>query len=188
MKIKKQLAIGMSALLLLCAVGCVKKGTDTISSALESVPQTVYKSEELTDFTATTFLTNGSGDESHPESVMFESEAVLQAYLDAYDEMYDFTDLKKKCTAYTEDWFADHCLVILYLQEENSLIDHQVTTIVGRSEMTGKASRTYMDIDLNRIVPASENTEKALWHITVELPKNAADYHVITVNSHDVTG
>jgi len=125
--------------------------------------------EDGAEFEAQYIRTNGYHDGAeYPRTVLIESREALEKYYEDNKELYDlahkekvysdttvgFADAMEK---YTEEWFADHVLLMVLLEEGSGSVRHEVTQVTADS------------VTIKRIVPEVGTDDMAEWHVLIEL-------------------
>ncbi|MDE5414290.1 hypothetical protein [Alkalihalobacterium chitinilyticum] len=138
------------------------------------------------DFEVQYIRTNAFVDgKSYPTVSRISSTEELNAY---YIENKDAYDLEKKEVVYSDatigfldaiekyndDFFKDHVLVFVLLQEGSGSIRHDITDI--------KRNKSLVDVSVKRNVPQYATDDMAEWHVMVELKRdtyNASEFKIV---------
>ncbi len=131
-----------------------------------------YTPAQGAQFEARYIRTNGYHDGTeYPRTVLIESREALEKYYEDNKELYDLAHKEKVYSdttvgfadameEYSEEWFADHVLLIVLLEEGSGSVRHEVTCVTENS------------VTIKRIVPEVGTDDMAEWHVLIELGRD----------------
>lgn len=137
---------------------------------------------ESIDFSAQYIRTNGYHDgEEYPKTFWITNVEEMNEYYELNKEMYflesipepdshqsiGFTDAIKK---YDAEFFEDHDLIFVVLEEGSGSIRHEVTDVRLLPSMADRI-RYFIQPEIKRIVPEVGTADMAEWHIIIEIGK-----------------
>lgn len=189
---KRSFVLFISILILFAFVSC-SKDQDVQKTPLETNGNTIANKETKTDdsllqevdylkeidFKAQYVRTDGFHEViRHPITNIIRQKSELDAY---YNENRDDYYLERRetvysdttigfldaCDKYDDEYFKDHILLMVVLQEGSGSNRHKVNSVY----LTGKK----ITIDIETLVPECGTSDEAIWHILIELRADEAD-------------
>lgn len=178
---KRLLCVMIAALLTLLA-GCGSAGAPT--GAPEKQPSINPADDGPTQLPAQTLpmpqvhyiRTDGYREaEPYPKVWLIESETDLNSYRQTWQEVYDLGPGEKissgigpgfadVCQGYDAEFFREHSLLLILLEEGSGSVRHEVTEVKGRTQGDLK-------IWIQRHSPEVGTCDMAQWHLLLELPR-----------------
>lgn len=147
--------------------------------ANEADPNVVAPAPEAYAFDAQYIRTDGySDDRSYPYHAVISSKAELEAYYEAYKDIYDlerrevvYSDTSigflDACDKYDDAYFERQNLVLIVLQEGSGSIRHEITD-VRRHRLEDGASDGWA-ITIDSKAPEVVTDDMAQWHLFLEV-------------------
>ena len=181
---KKVIAAVLTVLTVLCAASCGAGSSPETpdTTANEATASETDVSPEVfgrgpfyknVDFTAQYIRTNGYLDGAeYPKTCWISDKTELSSYVEKNGEIYDlgqetFTDAVKK---YGEEFFLDHDLIIVVLEEGSGSVRHEVTKVRLYHSMLDRI-QYFIQPEIKRTAPDAGTCDMAEWHILIEIPK-----------------
>ena len=129
-------------------------------------------------FEAQYIRTNGGPEEGYPYHTVISSRAELEAYYEAYKNLYNLERRDKvysdstigfldACDKYDDTYFERQNLVLIVLQEGSGSIRHEITDI--RPHRIENGASDGWDITIDRKVPEVGTDDMAQWHLFLEV-------------------
>ncbi|MDE7229863.1 MAG: hypothetical protein K2N56_05220 [Oscillospiraceae bacterium] len=135
---------------------------DTVSNNAPETPKLDFKAQNI--------RTNAyyDPDDSYPKTVLIKDRGELEKYYvdnaDKYNLRWDDTNcFYQAVSGYDEEFFKDHCLLFVIVQEGSGSIGHDVRKVEYSAE------NNTISITIDRIVPNIGTDDMAEWHIVIEL-------------------
>ncbi|MBP7187312.1 MAG: dockerin type I repeat-containing protein [Ruminococcus sp.] len=123
------------------------------------------------DFEAQYIRTNRiGGSDEYPMTELIESRSELEKYISSKEINYSMDGVSEAAEKYTDEWFSDHKLLVVVLEEGSGSNRHEV------------AGLTKDNVTITRIVPQVGTCDMAEWHILVETDSNFEMNDYFTVN------
>ncbi len=134
----------------------------------------IFDEEEtcLLDFKAQYIRTNAhyDPDDSYPKTVLIKDSVELEKYIADNSDKYSFENawdstasFYHAVSGYDEEFFKDHCLLFVVLQEGSGSISHDVRKVEYSAE------NNTITATIDRIKPNAGTDDMAEWHIIIEL-------------------
>lgn len=123
------------------------------------------------DFEAQYIRTNRiGGSDEYPMTELIESRSELEKYISSKEKSYSMGRVSEAAEKYTDEWFSDHKLLVVVLEEGSGSNRHEVVGL------------TKDNVTITRIVPQVGTCDMAEWHILVETDNNFEMNDYFTVN------
>lgn len=166
------LAIFLASLsLVFCLTAC--GSAESAGGTNQSAP-----APEAYAFEAQHIRTNGGPEEGYPYHTVISSRAELEAYYEAYKDLYDlerreavYSDstigFLDACDKYDDTYFERQNLVLIVLQEGSGSIRHEITDVRPHRIENGVSDG--WDITIDSKSPEAVTDDMAQWHLFLEV-------------------
>ena len=124
-------------------------------------------------FEAQYIRSNGIGDIEYPQTEIITDLSELESYISSKKDNFDIRDVEVAAEKYNAEWFDEHKLLVVLLEEGSGSIKHKVTGITNNS------------VAIERLLPEVGTCDMAEWFILIETDKDfdiCNDFEVKTIN------